>query len=334
MTPSATASAPPATEVWSRYWGSGILHSCACAFRGNYEGATARFWSEVFAGLDDASVVVDVGTGNGAIPLLARAAAGERGIAFDIHGVDLAAIDPPATAPSDPARYAGIRFHPRTSMTDLPWVTGAVDCLTGQYALEYAPRDAATAEVARVLAPGGRAAFVIHSRDSLILATTADQLASCRLLFEDSGFFEHAQALCGLLAAASTPEARRQLGANPKADAARRRFNRAAQRLSERVARAHTPDLLQVAMGAAGEALREAPGWGATRTAAFLARHEADLRDEWQRLRDLDAAALDGEGITALAQRFAELGLTRSQLGRIEHAPGRQLGWTLVVARG
>lgn len=331
--PSVIASAPPAAEVWSRYWGSGVLHSCACAFRGNYEGATAHFWRELFGGLHEGALVVDIGTGNGAIPLLASAAANERGIRFDIHGVDLAAIDPPATAPADPLRYAGIRFHPRTSMTTLPWADGEVDCLTGQYALEYAPREAATAESARVLGPDGRAAFVIHSRDSLILATTADQLASCRLLFDESGFFQHAQALCGLLAQASTPEARRRLGANPRADAARRRFNRAAQQLSERVAHARTPDLLQVAMGAASQALREAAGWGALRTEAFLAGHEADLRDERQRLLDLDAAALDEGGIRALVQRFAECGLGCARIGRIEHAPGRPLGWTLVVTR-
>ncbi len=332
-TPAAAAGAPSA-DVWSRYWGAGTLHSCACAFRGNYEGATAAFWSRQFAGLDDGARIVDVGTGNGAILLLARDAAVARSRGFRLHGVDLAAIDPPASVQDGLERYAGVIFHPRTSMTELPFESGSVDLLTGQYAFEYAPAEPASIEIARVLGSRGRAALVIHSRDSLILETTADQLQSCRLLFEDSGFFDHARALCRLLAAATTPQARQALSRNPKADAARRRFNRAAQALSDRVARARTPDLLQVAMGAVGEALREAHRWGPEQTDVFLARHAADLADERQRLLDLDAAALDADGIAALAERFRALGLASTTIGRVDHEPGRSLGWTLVAAPG
>ncbi len=151
-----------ATEAWTRLWRAGALHSCGCAFRDNYEGATADFWRGRFAALDDGARVVDLGTGNGAILLLAREVAAARGVRFALDGVDLADIDP-AALPGAEDRYAGIRFHPRTSMAALPFADRSVDLVCGQYALEYAPFAPAAAEIARVLAPGGRIAFVLRA---------------------------------------------------------------------------------------------------------------------------------------------------------------------------
>ena len=44
-------------QAWSDYWAGGALHSCAGSYAGNYGGAIAAFWREIFADLPaDATV--------------------------------------------------------------------------------------------------------------------------------------------------------------------------------------------------------------------------------------------------------------------------------------
>src|SRR5690606_5536476 len=76
-------------EPWSRLWSTGVLHSCATGIHGNYDGAVLEFWQRQFDSLEDGSRLVDVGTGNGALLLLARQRATERGIQLSMHGVDI-----------------------------------------------------------------------------------------------------------------------------------------------------------------------------------------------------------------------------------------------------
>ncbi len=322
-----------ATEAWTRLWRAGALHSCGCAFRGNYEGAIADFWRAQFAALRAGARVVDLGTGNGALLLLARAAGDAAGRPFALHGVDLADIDP-AAGPDGTRRYAGIRFHPRTSMAALPFADRSVELACGQYALEYAPFEAAAREIARVLAPDGRIAFVLHARDSLLLDTTRDQLASCAVLFEHSRLFEHARRLAARLAVAATPEARRALAADPGAQADRERLNVAVGQVAERIASARTPDLLQDALKAVRDALAGAHRRGVAGTDQCLVECATALAGERDRLRDLDRAALDRDQLDAQVDRWASLGLVDLQIDALDHAPGRKLGWTLVGRRG
>ncbi|MEO5596068.1 MAG: class I SAM-dependent methyltransferase [Lysobacteraceae bacterium] len=316
-------------QSWTEYWSSGVLHSCACAYQGNYAGEIAALWQGLFAELPDGAVIADLGTGNGPIPLLAKQVAGERAVHFNIHGVDLASIDPATRVKDD--RYAGITFHPDTSMTELPFADKSVDCVTGQYSLEYAPIGQAVVEILRVLRPGGVACFVIHDRDSLVLQTTSEQLETCAFLFEASDFFPQAHALCDLLANAGTPAQRAALANDPSAQEVRRRFNHASSSLTERITRLDTPDILQVAMGMTGAAIDQIAAEPVTAIHAQLDACEASLRGERLRLQALDRVAMDASQIGALRAMFEQAGSTKVEIGTIEHAPGQSLGYSLVV---
>lgn len=319
-------------DIWTRYWQAGVLHSCGCAFAGNYDGPIADFWRARFADLPAQAVLVDVGTGNGALPLLALDLAKGRDVAWQIHGIDLADIDPAGPSAAG-ERYHGVQFHPRTSVTAMPFADASVDLVVGQYALEYTPIHAAVTEIARVTKRRSRAAFVLHSADSVVLAATGPQLENARLLFEESAFFQHARNLGAVLADAPTPQARQRLAADPRAQAARRRFNQAAARLSRRIAESEVPDLLQTALGQAADALQHAHLVGAKSTLQYLDEREQALRDEVLRLRDLAVAALNPQAAEALRQRFLQAGFSAAELGRIDHAPSRPMGWTLVAER-
>lgn len=323
---------PPGLDAWTRYWQAGALHSCTCAFPSNYSGATEAFWRAQFAPLPEGATVVDIGTGNGAIPLLARATAQQAGRRWQLHGVDRARIDPARTVAQHGLSFEGIVFHPGVSATDLPFADGSVDLVTSQFALEYMPREAATAELARVLGPVGRAALVLHARDSVVLATTADQLAHFRLLFEDSALFSHARVMAQVMASARTPEQRRALAEDPRAQSLRHELNEAAGQVMDRAEQSRTPDLLRAAIGAVSSTLQVAASIGEEAALQRLSMHEQALRDEWDRLCDLDEAALTQAQIEAIRDGFTARGYRSCRIDRLRHAEDRDLGWTLVVA--
>ena len=97
--------------------------------------------------------VLDVGAGTGNAALLAAAA-----------GADVTAVDPSArllSVAAGAAQERGLSLRCEVGhAADLPAAGSSVDCLLSSFAIIFAPdAEAAVAEVARVLRPGGRAAF-------------------------------------------------------------------------------------------------------------------------------------------------------------------------------
>src|SRR3546814_5526707 len=108
--------------------------------------------------------MLDIATGNGPIPQLActHCAAGMP----RIDAIDLAQVAP-AWVSSQPApcRQA-LHFHSGVSAEALPFDDNSFDLVTSQYGIEYCDDVRTAPEVARVLAPDGRAALLLPHADS------------------------------------------------------------------------------------------------------------------------------------------------------------------------
>lgn len=319
--------------AWTRLWRSGVLHSCATAIDGNYDGPVLEFWRSRFGGLADGAVVVDVGTGNGALALLAMDAARSAGRRLDVHGVDLADISPAEAGAASAEAFAGIRFHPRTSLAALPFDDGGVDLLVSQFAFEYAPREAAVDEALRVLGRRGGAAMVLHSDDSVIARVSAERLPWFGLLLRQSPMLAAAAAVVEVLAGARTPEQRAALATDARAASTRNAFNAAAGELLDRADEPGAGEVLGRFLPALSQAVQSAQRDPARAGQALDALRQW-LRDEEERLLQLRAALLDAAALERLAGRFRGAGHAVSY-GSIEQRPGAKLGWTLeVAARG
>ena len=314
-----STTAPDDGDAWSKLWRAGVLHSCSTAIDGNYDGRIAAFWNARFDGLGSRQRVVDIGTGNGALALLAKQHAEARGIGFDIHGVDAADIDPPRWA-GDAASFTGIVFHPRTRMDALPFDDGSVALVTSQYAFEYSrPREATLREVFRVIGPTGSAAFLLHSADSLVSLTARQQLAACELLFDETRILDLAREwISDLVAgrdAASNQQAFQQASARivagadalPEAAILRKAFHY----LHATLERAQTAPL---------QALQ------------YLADARDDLQAERVRLQHLSDAILPLPVLDDLHARSLAAGYASSMLAPLDQHAGSRMGWTLVVA--
>lgn len=322
-------SAPDQAAPWARLWRTGVLHSCAVGIQGNYDREILDFWHARFAGLVDGQVLVDVGTGNGAIPLLARQAAQRQGIALRIHGVDLADIDPARDVPGGAQRYEGIRFHPRTSMTRMPFADGAVSLLCSQFAFEYAPHAEAAREILRVIGDRGAAAMIVHSTDSVIAVVGGAQLEACRWLLRDSGVLQAAGDLAMVMAGADTPAKRAALASDAVAEAARHRFNIEATALMDRIEANPSAALLQQTAQRIARLLSQ-PSATRDEAAAALSGLRDWIEDEERRLALMQAAALDRAALENLAQVLGAGGLP-VRTGRLLYGGSACIGWTIVA---
>jgi ubiquinone/menaquinone biosynthesis C-methylase UbiE len=320
-------------DAWSRLWRAGVLHSCACGIPGNYDGPIAEFWESCHARLRDGDQVVDIGTGNGALLLLAKEHARRRNLCLDLHGVDAADIDPPRSVAGNHGIFDGIRFHPRTSAERLPFESGSVRLLTSQYAFEYMSHAPVFAEIVRVLSSDGTAAFVLHSRDSLVCKVSTEQLEACRFLFSQSDIHARAADVIQMIAGTSHAPGRERILADPRAETVRLAFNASAQALMDAVARWPRAEVLQRAVQVVSQTLQQAAADPATARSS-LDRAFASLEAEFVRLRHLDAAILDVDAIERLGARFRDAGFGSVAVAPMDQRAGARMGWTLVASRG
>jgi ubiquinone/menaquinone biosynthesis C-methylase UbiE len=311
------------SDAWSRLWRAGVLHSCSTAIEGNYDGEIAAFWNARFKGVQARQRVVDIGTGNGALALLAKRHAAQRGIDFDIHGVDAADIDPPRWA-SGATSFDGITFHALTRMEDLPFEADSVALVTSQYAFEYSrTREPALQEIFRIIGHAGTAAFLLHSSDSLISMTLRQQREACALLFDETRILDLAHQWVSSLAG---PPASSQGTAQIQ-----QTFQSASTRLVAAASALPEAAILRKAFHYLHATLQQAQGspWHALQ---YLANARDDLENERTRLQHLAGAIMDLRELEGLHQQCIEAGYASSILRPLDQAAGSRMGWTLVVS--
>jgi len=220
-------------QAWSGYWASGRLHSCATSFEGNYAGVIGRLWKEAFAPLRPGSRVLDLASGNGALPAMLWEM--HQG-AVQVDAVDLAHVAP---AWLDPAHGRAIRFHPGVDMQALPFADGSFDRVVSQFGFEYAEHGPALAEACRVASADGGLQLVMHHHGSRLLQVGRQELAHHALLAAADGLLPAARAVVVVLAAVRG-------GRPPDAAAlqARERYNHALATLARAAEASAAPDLL------------------------------------------------------------------------------------------
>lgn len=166
-----------AIRMWDNYWKRGELHSCISASGDENQREINDFWRGIYAGYDDDAVMLDIGTGNGLLPSLAAAYANDQAYGWEIHGVDLADINPARDVPDQRELLDQINFQGRIAAEQLPFADGYFDLVTSQYAIEYSDMARSVPEVARVLKPGGIFCAVLHSHHSLVVRQNGDKIA-------------------------------------------------------------------------------------------------------------------------------------------------------------
>ena len=304
------------TSHWDDYWRHGFLTSCADAFDGNYEGKLRQVWEDFFRSAKGNATILDIGTGNGAIALIASRISSELHGDFSVHAIDQAEIDPLAMVKSHTDGLAAILFHSKTPAEDCGLPDNSIDMVSGQYALEYTPLAKTVAELARVCAPGARLLFVMHHADSIVLETAAEELRLGDLL-ENSGFFDHAANLLKQMSSIPTEQTYR-LASDPKAEENRKKLNQSAAELTALVSQTPNPDILQTALKSVSDCFHRQQTLG-SRVLGLLAQYRRQLEANLTRLHDLQNAAVNEEQGREIIALFNAQGFLTEPLEDIFH---------------
>jgi len=272
-------------QAWTRYWQTGVLHSCPTSYPGNYDGIIGGFWRETARWLPAHGHVLDLATGNGAVPSLLI----NRRADLDIDAIDAADISNTKSVTD-----FRIRFHSGIRMETLPFPAGHFDAACGQFGIEYASHPEALDEVLRVLKPSGQIHWVMHHCDSVFT----------RIAAQESQHLAWATGADGILGAAIAiapwmPRIRAGLMPEDprKANAARDRFNQSQIALEQRIQLGHAVAVLKDIRATVHAILIQRGD-----AVPVLDRYRQDLESARLRCQELCACALDRARLLSLAE--------------------------------
>lgn len=172
-------------KAWGDFWsqqqhgegGGGCLPD---GWRG-IEETQREEWSGFAAHLPEPCRLLDLATGDGRVLRWMRKERPD----LVLVGVDLAPELPPAPE--------GTTVKPGVPMEELPFGDASFDAVVSQFGFEYGDVEKASAEVARVTAPGGMVGLITHRRDGPILAHNWDRRVQIGWLFDRKSLFGIAQ---------------------------------------------------------------------------------------------------------------------------------------------
>ena len=313
-----TGSGDP-TWAWSLYWQADRLQSCMPVDDPAAADDLLAAWKRFFGQLSSAARLLDLGTGNGVVAAQAVLVSRTKTTGFEIHGVDLAAIDPSRFASSAAELLGQVRFHPGTAMEALPFPDAHFDAVCGQYALEYSKTAKSVPEILRVLRPDSPFRFLLHADDGVLKGRSRMQRLQAETILGTPLFAHLRAALDGILAAESqgTPEVRRA------AEKTFATFTGTLHALDQGFAGAEDRSLPDNLLAAA----RRLPNLRRSHDRAALLALADDIEERLKaqaaRLSAMEGAALDGAETEALGGLFRAAGAAKVNIEPATVGPGK-----------
>ncbi len=316
---------PLSLKQWETYYRGGALATCPTAPDGGYDLEVRAAWVEFFSTLPNASRILDVGTGNGVVALIAAETATTLGRNWGIDATDLAAIDPLKHVPDGKRRLQGITFHPGVATEHLPFQAESFDAVSGHYALEYTDTAAALAEIHRVLKPGGDAQFILHHADSLLVQSAQRSLLEAELVFSETKVYRRLHRLVTMeqIIPGTTQRATVEL-------------RTAIQALKQGLQQARHPGagaVLSVALDAVQKLLVMRKEMKPHAVGLEVDRAEAELRASVRRVNDLIKHAKTQQDMDILEKEAAAIGFSLIERMPQYHAGKNLVGWQLLLHR-
>lgn len=289
------------TAIWDDYWHCDRIASCFDgAGAANYDESLLAGWRDFFGALPQRCRILDLCTGNGAIALVAAEVGRAAGKGFDVAAIDRAAINPVAYVTRNRELLDSIRFQGGIAAEALPFADRAFDAVVSHYGLEYTDLSRSVLELARVAAAGARARLVVHAAEGRVAADAKRIIAEADLLLDAIALPEAARRCFSAVT---------EVERDPAAGEAERRrageafaaFQAALQRLAETIPAAADAGMLRNCGAVLLDTYRRRSGLHRDQLLAKADEVESEIRAHRGRLAALVAAAVDEEGLDALA---------------------------------
>ena len=187
-------------QAWASFWAQPESGNSGCLPAGPHSNEIRQKWQAFAKRLPRGARVLDPGSGNGIVLQWLR----EGRPDLKLVGVD--------SSPTLPQPPRGIKLMSGVEIEALPFAAGSFAAAVSQFGLEYADTDAAAPELARVLRPGAAVQFIVHHRQSKILAHNLLRREALSWASAPDGYLMKARALAKARAMAPlpTPESFRQ----------------------------------------------------------------------------------------------------------------------------
>ncbi|MCB0243440.1 MAG: class I SAM-dependent methyltransferase [Anaerolineae bacterium] len=311
-------------DHWENYYRGGLLATCPTGVAGSYDLEVRAAWVDFFKPLADGARIVDVGTGNGAVALIAREVAAASGRQWQIHGTDLARIDPVANVPNGASLFAGVQFHAETAAEQLPFDDASVDALGCHYVLEYTRMDEALKEFARVCKPGGRIQFVIHHHQSQLVDSANWSIREAEIV-KESGVYRRLGQLIDIEGQVKQVVDKRSAELRASIQMLKQALQHAAQ--------AGQGSILRVTLDAVKKLLEMRKQASANQVGKEIDRVRAELRAAVRRVKDLVKAARNEAEINEIKAIAARAGFDHLNFSPLLHAGHHLVGWRMTGRR-
>jgi ubiquinone/menaquinone biosynthesis C-methylase UbiE len=316
-----------ALNHWEVFYRGGALATGPVGADGLYDQEVRDAWEQFFAMLPDGARLLDIGTGNGVIPLIAARLAERDGKRWQIDATDLASIEPERYAKGFSPQDT-IRFHGGVGNEKLPFDANRFAAASGQFALEYGDVSASLKEIYRVLASDGRAQFVVHHRESVLLENAAIELQDAKLVLRRVKLYDKLENLLTLKA--QTTPATVQLAADDVIAAIRELKAVYAERAALQPGAVRT---LMVAIDAAQKLLKLRQSFAPGEAGKEARRAGSEMEAAHARLQDLVTHALDASGFDALKSTATAVGFAIDRAEPLFHARDNLIGWLLTLRK-
>ncbi len=312
-------------EQWETFYRGGMIATCPTGPDGGYDREVRDAWVDFFSTLSNGARILDVGTGNGVVAMIAAETALARGVKWDIDATDLARIDPLHDVPNGAHRLAGITFHPGVATEHLPFDPESFDAVSGHYSLEYTDIPAALADIHRVLKPGSSAQFIIHHADSVLLKSARLTLQESEMVTVETQVFRRLHRLVTMdrIIPGETDDATDELRA-------------AIRTLKQRMEQSRvsgTGHVLDVALDAVQKLLVARKEMSPTAVGLEVNRAESEMRDSVQRLHDLIKHARSQQDMQTIERDANAAGFSLIEHFPLYHAGNNLVGWQLLLHR-
>jgi len=312
---------------WEKYWQGRWVTSFAEQFPENYDGPIREFWQRQLSGKLDA--VVDVACGNGALTWIVDDFLNLPSGTTRVIGIDSAAIDPFKALGKARSDHHNVSFIGNVAAEALPLPDRSVDLVVSQYGVEYTDLDKSIAEIARVLKPPGRMAFVMHNAESSVVVDATRHLEAFRAVV-NLNIHEYALELFELGRRLKTPQERQRStvfkALTTTLDLLTTQVRTIVRGHSHRSAiHKYMDELMEVFAYPRGE-----QGGGRERILGVRDGFCAHVR----KMEHMKAAALTAEGRERLVGLIEKTGYAVTEIGEMAYRHEKNIGTALVATQG
>ena len=246
--------------------------------------------------------------------------AAAAGKAFAITAVDQADIDPLAYVTRNRDEMAAIRFVGRTDVEALPFPDGSFDVAISQYGLEYSDLSRSVREMARVLAPGGRARLVVHAAEGIVAANAKAAIADADVLLNGIDLLGASRRCFEAVAVVERGDG--SPAAQEHAQAAYEAFHQALVSTRDYLPSAFDKVMVQNSGGVMLDAFQARHQVGYDAVFAKVDTVESEIFAHRGRIQALIDSALDEAGVEVLARQLRDAGAIDATHERLENDQG------------